>query len=294
MGATTGISWTGATWNSWIGCHKKSQGCKNCFMFRDMRRFGGDPNMPRRTSRATFEAPLKWQREIERGDRTGHSRLVFTCSWSDFFIEEADAWRDDAWAIIKACPDLIFQVLTKRTERVAAHVPWTLDPWPNVWLGFSAEDQPTYDERLEEILPVPAAVHFASLEPLLGPIDVRPFEWLADPDVTPWFIVGGESGNRDGDFVARRCDVTWIRSIITQCREAKLALWVKQLGSAAADAENGLAGAYLKVDPDAAGLISRRLRAPHGDDPAEWPEDLRVQEILELPPVRGEGAFTLR
>lgn len=106
MGNSSNIEWTDATWNPWHGCHKVSQGCKNCYMFRDKRRYGQDPNVVTRAASTTFYAPLKWKKP----------RRIFTCSWSDFFIEEADPWRDEAFAIMALTPQHTYQVLTKRPE----------------------------------------------------------------------------------------------------------------------------------------------------------------------------------
>src|SRR6266498_5551388 len=123
MGETTGIAWTQRTWNPWHGCHKVSAGCKNCYMFREKRQYGQDPDVVVR-SKTTFNAPLKWK----------DSALVFTCSWSDWFIEEADPWRDEAWDVIRRTPHLTYQILTKRIERASSCLP---KDWPlkNVWLG---------------------------------------------------------------------------------------------------------------------------------------------------------------
>ena len=98
MGEKSKIQWTTSTWNPWYGCHKVSTGCKNCYMFRDMHRYGRDGNIVVR-SKTQFNNPLKWK----------EPRMIFPCSWSDFFIEEADEWRVDAWNVILHCPDLIFQ-----------------------------------------------------------------------------------------------------------------------------------------------------------------------------------------
>ena len=90
MGASTAIAWTDATWNCWQGCHKVSAGCKNCYMFTDKKRYGQTPDVVIRSAAATFNAPLKWAKNREK---YGHINRVFVDSWSDFFIEEADAWR---------------------------------------------------------------------------------------------------------------------------------------------------------------------------------------------------------
>lgn len=255
MSDSSKIEWTGATWNPWQGCRKKSPACKFCYMFADKKRYRQDPLDVHRSAKATFDSPLKWQREVERGDRTGNDRLVFTCSWSDWFIREADAWRDDAWAIIKACPDLIFQVLTKRPERMGEHLPWSEKEaaWSNVWLGVSVENQEYADLRIPHLLETKAAVRFLSVEPLLGPINfgripldpnhsctdggpgtfdaldgrfdpVGEKSFFVSPRIN-WVIVGGESGSE-----ARPMDPRWAASIRDQCVAAEVPFFFKQWG----------------------------------------------------------------
>lgn len=97
------IEWTDHSWNPWYGCHKVSQGCAHCYMFREQQRFGRDPGIVQR-SRTTFRAPLSWARAARRRQAR---QCVFTCSWSDFFIEDADAWRAEAWEIIRYGNDLV-------------------------------------------------------------------------------------------------------------------------------------------------------------------------------------------
>lgn len=108
MAFNSSIEWTDATWNPWHGCHKVSAGCKNCYMFRDKARYGQDPNVVVRAGDKTFYAPLKW----------AEPKKIFTCSWSDFFIEESDPWRDEAFAIMALTPQHTYQVLTKRPDRM--------------------------------------------------------------------------------------------------------------------------------------------------------------------------------
>lgn len=232
----TAIAWTDATWNPWYGCRKVSAGCKNCYMFRDMGRYGKDPNIVQR-SRTTFNAPLRWKEPAK----------VFTCSWSDFFIEEADSWRGEAWEIIKKTPHLTYQICTKRPERIAAHLPsdWGTG-YPNVWMGATAENQEQLDGRVFFLLKVPAPVHWLSIEPMLGPVDlskVAMCEWYAGGLIEPrpgtiggkampaarlrpridWVIVGGESGPG-----YRLMDLDWARSIRDQCQSAGVAYFFKQ------------------------------------------------------------------
>jgi protein gp37 len=227
MGLHTNISWTDITWNPWQGCHHVSPGCANCYMFREKIRYGKDPNTVVRSKPPTFNMPLK----IER------SQKVFTCSWSDWFIKEADDWRDDAWEIIRRTPHLTYQILTKRIERADGRLPWgDGEPWKNVWLMVSAENQETFDRRVPILLDTNAAVRGVSMEPLLGDI-VMPHKWMlpsfAKDDYRyhrpggrglDWVIVGGESGGPP----ERRCAVEWIDRVVCQCQAAGVACWVKQ------------------------------------------------------------------
>ena len=221
MGENTAISWTNNTWNPWVGCRKVSQGCKNCYMFREQERYGNDPKMVRRTAPATFNAPLKWKEPA----------MVFTCSWSDFFIEEADEWRADAWKIVKETPHLTYQILTKRIESVTLDMP----EWPrNAWLGVTAENQDELDSRwpvlqwLGRLYGIP--VLFLSIEPMLSIVDISdalywqetPSKWGRGVD---WVIVGGESGPG-----ARPMDLDWARNVREQCLDNEIPFFFKQVG----------------------------------------------------------------
>ena len=115
MAESTGIGWTDATWNPWYGCTKVSPGCAHCYMFREQIRYGRDPEVVTR-SKTKFADPLKWTK----------GRMIFTCSWSDWFHPAADAWRPEAWEIIKRTPHHTYQILTKRPERIADNLP---DDW---------------------------------------------------------------------------------------------------------------------------------------------------------------------
>lgn len=215
MGTWTGISWTLHSWNPWRGCKKVSPGCANCYMFTEQRRYGLDPTVVIRTK--TWGQPKKWQKEAAA---TNTKQMVFTCSWSDFFIEQADPWREDAWKVIKNCPNLIFQVLTKRPELIQARLPadWGTG-YDNVGLGVSVEND-KYLGRVDLLRQIPAKIHFISAEPLLGSIkdiDLTDIEWL---------IAGGESGPN-----FRHMDLQWAREIRDKCVAEGVAFFYKQ-GSA--------------------------------------------------------------
>jgi protein gp37 len=205
MGELTQIEWTQATWNPWHGCHKVSQGCKYCYMFRDKARYGQDPNVVVR-SKTKFSEPLKWT----------DPKLIFTCSWSDWFIEEADGWRCEAYNIIGATPHHTYQILTKRADRIQGRFPYP--PLSNVWLGVSVENKAALS-RIDILREVRASVRFLSLEPLLedlGPLNL---------DGIHWVIAGGESGPE-----ARAVDPEWVRSIRDQCIAAGVPFFFKQWG----------------------------------------------------------------
>jgi protein gp37 len=212
MGETTHIEWTEATWNPWHGCAKVSPGCAHCYMFRDKKRFGQDPTAIVRSSDATFRAPLRWR----------EARRIFTCSWSDFFIAEADAWRDEAWKIISATRRHTYQILTKRPERILQNVPKTSGPLANVWLVISAENQKYFDIRWEILSDIPATVRGISAEPLLGPIDLTR---ALQSGLLSWVIVGGESGPH-----ARPVDPRWVRDLRDQCVAERVPFFFKQWG----------------------------------------------------------------
>lgn len=246
MGERSAISWTSDTWNPWRGCDKVSPGCAHCYMFTAQERYGHDPSVVVRAAPATFRAPFKFK-----------GPFVFTCSWSDWFHETADPWRNEAWDIIRRTPHLTYQILTKRPERMADHLPesWG-DGWPNVWLDVSVENR-RFVNRADALRRTPAAVRFISAEPLLGPliaptIDtevcevdglVCPVEqvrgtvdrtWIEprrdwshgdDLDLTgiDWLIVGGESGPN-----YRPMDGRWVRDIHDACTVSGTAFFFKQ------------------------------------------------------------------
>ena len=211
------ISWTQSSWNPWIGCEKVSPGCDHCYAETLETRYGRDFSKVRRST--TFTDPLKWK----------EPRMIFTCSMSDFFHNDADQWRKEAWDIIKATPHT-YQILTKRIPRM---VRWAQEyGWPdNAWAGVSVESS-TYLYRLDELAKVPAKVRFVSAEPLLSPLDLTHYlskdVYVTNPadQVLDWVIVGGESGPDRRPF-----NPDWARSLRDQCQQAGVAFFYKQ-GSA--------------------------------------------------------------
>lgn len=218
----------------------------------------------------------------------------FWCDMSDIFGEWVPREMIQAcFDVMEATPQHTHLVLTKRPERIepvlyGAEGNWYLgggDWLPNVWIGFSAEDQATFDQRWAvfqrrdgERCSWAYAMHlFVSLEPLLGPICLPP---MTDPTLG-WVIVGGESGPG-----ARPFDLVWARSLIWQCQDAGIACFVKQVGRAPYDSRHRWIsrGGRVVVPVDSEWTSRDPLHDIKGGDPAEWPEDLRVRQFPTVTP----------
>ena len=116
MAENSGIGWTDHTMNFWWGCHKVSEECLFCYIDAFMRWQGKQPfRGPIRTSNSNWKKPWTWDR---KAGRTSLRFRVFTCSMSDFFHPGADAWRAEAWQVIRQCPNLDWLILTKRPELI--------------------------------------------------------------------------------------------------------------------------------------------------------------------------------
>lgn len=233
MAQDTGISWTEHTFNPWQGCEKISPGCRNCYMFTLLRRYGRDPSVARRT--ANWQAPYQWNLEAQQA---GTPALVFTCSLSNWFHEAADPWREEAWRVVRDCQHLRFQILTKRPGNIPDRLPadWG-QGYPNVWLGVSIERN-DYVWRADVLREVPAQVRFISAEPLIGPLpdlNLAGFHWL---------IVGGESGPGH-----RFMDHAWARDLRDRAKAAGLAFFFKQSSAARAGVGDLLEGREWKEFP---------------------------------------------
>lgn len=213
------IEWTESTWNPVTGCSKVSAGCKNCYAERMAARLQAMGN-PRYADgfKVTLhpdlvDAPKSWKTP----------RKIFVNSMSDLFHEKVPlAFIKKVFATMRACPQHTFQILTKRSARLAELAP-QLDWAPNVWMGVSVEDNDAV-YRIHDLLKVPAAVRFLSCEPLIGPCDNMPLDGI------DWVIVGGESGPG-----SREMKIEWVRSIYKQCRSAKAAFFFKQWGGTRKD-----------------------------------------------------------
>jgi len=189
MGKETGISWTDATYNVARGCSKVNNDCLFCYMMRDGDRYGYDGNVVKRT-KTVFNMPLHYK---ETKSKAWNGRpLIFTSSLTDVFHPQIDSFRNEVWDIIRKCPHLIFQILTKRPERITEHLPkdWN-DGWDNVWLGVSAGNQPNYDKMIYAFNTVKSKTKFLSLEPMNGEVLLHGTQdqWDFWHKVFDWIIV---------------------------------------------------------------------------------------------------------
>jgi len=240
MSGKSKIEWTDATWNPVDGCTPVSAGCDHCWARRMSRRtFGTRPFSDVRCHPERLKQPLHWRKP----------RKIATCLMGDLFHPKIPArFIVDVLEVMAACPRYTFQVLTKRPERMAALLFGEVggnDYLPNVWLGFSAENQETFDERWAYMRPLAEAgwVVWASLEPLLSCI-ILSDDYLR---LSQWTVAGGESGPG-----ARPTDDLWFRLVRDQCEAAGVKFFMKQI------TQNG-------------------RKVPFGS----WPSDLQIRQFPE-------------
>jgi protein gp37 len=214
MALCSKIEWTESTWNPVTGCTRISLGCENCYAERMARRLQamGQPKYKNgfevTVHPDVLEDPLHWK----------NPRMVFVNSMGDLFHKSvSDKFIGSVFKTMRGAPRHIFQILTKRTKRLAA-LSGSLE-WPeNIWMGVTVENQ-NYRYRIDDLRKIPAAMKWLSLEPLLGPI--------ADLDLAgiDWIVVGGESG-----FGARPMKEEWVLDIQRQCKDQNVAFFFKQWG----------------------------------------------------------------
>lgn len=267
MGEQTAIAWTTHTFNPWTGCARVSPGCQHCYAEAWAKRSGlvewGVNAERRRTTPANWRKPIAWNHAARVLDAPDARTFVFCASLADVFEDrpELAPWREDLFDLIEQTPHLTWQLLTKRPENVRAmtRYRWLHGLPDNVWVGTTVEDQQRADERIPQLLEVPAVVRFLSCEPLLGPVDLSRAGWLVpealvcgapraprtDAAITAinsvlraaggrlggryidWVIVGGESGPGH-----RPLDLDHARGVVEQCQRAGVPVFFKQVGGA--------------------------------------------------------------
>jgi len=208
------IEWTEMTWNPTTGCSKISQGCKFCYaeiMSKRLQAMGIEKykdNFDIRTHEFELKTPYKWKK----------SKIVFVNSMSDLFHKDVPlSFIKKVFKVMRENPQHVFQVLTKRAERLLELSPQL--KWShNIWMGVSVEDEEVI-ERIDFLRNTDARVKFLSLEPLIGPLP------NLNLDQIDWVIVGGESGR-----TPREMKADWVIDIQEQCESNEVAFFFKQWG----------------------------------------------------------------
>ena len=194
-------------WNPWHGCKKYSEGCQNCYMYYLDSLREKDGSQIYRT-KAGFRYPLSKDRSGRYKVKSGE--MLRVCMTSDFFLEEADAWRDEAWEIIHRRPDVKFFLLTKRPERVADHLPkdWG-DGWENVMFNVTCENQRRADERIPILLELPFKHKGIMCAPFIGPVSIA--KYLPSGQIEQVLCDGENYGG------ARPCLYEWVKNLHDEC-----------------------------------------------------------------------------
>ena len=225
---TSAIGWTdfsGGDLNFVTGCTPVSEGCQNCYARAIYKRWGKDHSIVtahedklHRLARAKFP-----EHSPKRGE--GHRPMAFVCDTGDLFHESVpDDFIMYTLEVLESRPDVTWQVLTKRPERMREILrigepgAWLRE---NVWLGVTAENQQRANERIPILLDTRSTVRFVSVEPMLGPVDLR--RYLRGAQHLSWLICGAESGPRRRPF-----DIQWARDLWVYCHCAGVAYFGKQ------------------------------------------------------------------
>ena len=255
----TKIEWTQETWNPITGCTKISTGCRNCYAERMAKRLAGRYGYPEQPNHFDITVhgdkltqPCSWVKP----------RMIFACSMGDLFHDDVDT--EDIMGIIDVmldAPQHTYQILTKRPERMKwifeDYLDYIVNPLPdNIWLGVTAENQEMADKRIPWLLRIPAAVRFVSVEPMLGPVNLKRIVLVGTESSSPsgkppvsidvlrgwmggieypertnldWVICGGETGHG-----AREMKPEWAWDLLSSCRDAGVPFFFKKAGDATA------------------------------------------------------------
>ena len=240
------VSWTdysSGDLNFVSGCTPVSESCQNCYARAIYERFGRD------FSKVVVDSAKLWRAFSSKayGDFSpkrgpGYKPMCFLCDTGDIAHEAVpDSFLLDAWRLMAARKDVIWQVLTKRPHRLLDFLSnygyqYQIGGEPNIHIGVTAENRARANERIPILLEIPAAVRFVSAEPMLGPVDLRQYLPMRHADGTlyfsyryghkhglSWVIAGAESGPNRRPF-----DVAWAEALYQQCKEAGTPYFGKQ------------------------------------------------------------------
>lgn len=209
-------------WNPWHGCHKISEGCRHCYVYREDAAFGISQSSSEVRRTSNFNLPLR--RDRKRNLKFPSGTEFALCFTSDFLIEEADEWREEIWNIIRERTDCRFFFFTKRIERLARCLPsdWG-NGYDNVGIGCTVENQDRADYRMPVFLSLPIRHRMVIVAPMIERVDLRKY---LDPALVEEVSVGGESGK-----YARPLDFNWVVDLREQCLDAGVRFTFHQTGS---------------------------------------------------------------
>ena len=204
------------SWNPWHGCKKVSQGCKNCFVYKMDERYGRDTTKIEK-GKTTYELKDK---------NCPLNSLVKLCFTSDFFIKEADEWRDGCWNFIRRRKDCIFVITTKRPERIKECLPYDWeDGWENVHISVSIENQEMADIRVKELLASPVKHREVFCSPLIGQITLKKY---LDTGLIKCINVGGEMTLIKD---VRPLRYEWVENLYKEAHDRNIEFYFHQTGS---------------------------------------------------------------
>lgn len=205
------------TYNCWHGCHKKSEGCMHCYVYRRDESIGKDSNVV--TLNKDYNLPIRRNRKGEYKYPSGTEFDM--CFSSDFLIEEADAWRQEVLSFIKERNDCSFFCITKRPERIKECIP-DIDTYDNLVIYCTMENQKRVDERAPIYLKLPLKQKGICIEPMLERVNLDKYIELGIDQVT----VGGESGDN-----ARPMNFDWVKEIRETCIKNGISFYFHQTGA---------------------------------------------------------------
>lgn len=250
---TTKIEWADATINPVVGCTKCSDGCRSCYAERFAARMVRHPN-PKISGKYAdvVDEHGKWTGKTNIADHMDFSKLygmrkskrIFVGSMTDLFHASVSIETlRDIFSSMSLCSQHTFMLLTKRPERMADFLrEYFSTPLPNLWLGVTVCNQAEADAKIPVLLQTPAAVRFVSVEPCLGPVDLRgklchwtcpdgsgswfsPVPGKVHHRLLDWVICGGETGPG-----ARPMHPDWVRDLRDQCQGARVPFFFKSWG----------------------------------------------------------------
>ena len=207
------------TWNPWHGCTKYSEGCRNCYVYRQDEMFGRDSTICKKTN--DFNLPIKKDR---RGNyKVPSGSLIMTCFSSDFLLRDADSWRDECLEMMKTRSDCMFYFFTKRIERLNFSVP------DNVIVGCTCENQKMADYRLPIFKKLNIKYKTIILAPMLEKMDISKYLGSDIYEVN----VSGESGSSQQIRAQqiRALNYDWVLDIRNQCIKANVNFGFHQTGA---------------------------------------------------------------